>query len=120
MAISTIILHTFFCSEPPSKPQGPIKVSSITKTTCTIEWKAPEDDGGVPLTAYVIEKREFPRSTWMRVDKISPDITTYCVQNLVTGSDYFFRVFAENKVGPGPALEMDKAVRIKSPYGQSS
>ena len=71
----------------------------------------------MPLTAYVLEKREFPRSTWSRVDKISPDLTSYCVQNLTTGSDYFFRVMAENKAGPSPPLEMDKPVKIKSPFG---
>ncbi|KAK7507540.1 hypothetical protein BaRGS_00001475, partial [Batillaria attramentaria] len=102
--------------EPPSKPQGPIKVLSTTKTSATIEWRPPEDDGGLPLTAYILEKREFPRTTWSRVDKISPDITSYCVQSLTTGSDYFFRVSAENKAGVSPPLEMDKPVRIKSPY----
>ena len=52
------------------------------------------------------------------MDKIKPDMTTYCVQNLTTGSDYFFRVMAENKAGPSPPLEMDKPVRIKSPFGE--
>ncbi|XP_070201688.1 immunoglobulin-like and fibronectin type III domain-containing protein 1 isoform X1 [Littorina saxatilis] len=102
--------------KPPSRPQGPIKVLSTTKTSATIEWRAPEDDGGLPLSAYVLEKREFPRSTWSRVDKISPDMTSNTIQNLTTGSDYFFRVMAENKAGPSPPLEMDKPVRIKSPY----
>ena len=92
-------------------------MSDITKTTCKLEWGPPEDTGGLPLTYYIMEKREFPRSTWSRLDKISGDVNTYKVQNLSTGSDYFFRVIAENKVGASPALEMDKPVRIKSPYG---
>lgn len=52
------------------------------------------------------------------MDKISPDMTSNTIQNLTTGSDYFFRVMAENKAGPSPPLEMDKPVRIKSPYGE--
>lgn len=104
-------------AEPPSRPQGPMKILEVTKSSAAIEWRPPDDDGGLPLTAYIVEKREFPRTTWNRVDKISPDFTNYCIQNLPTGSDYFFRVTAENKAGTSPPLEMDKPVKIKSPYG---
>ena len=38
---------------------------------------------------------------------------------LPTGTDYVFRVFAENKVGPSlTAAELDKPCRAKMPFGK--
>lgn len=101
----------------PSKPVGPIKIVEVTKNSVTIQWNPPEDDGGITLKSYLIEKRDAMRTTWSRVEQTSPDITSYCVQNLSEGNEYYFRVFAENKIGASQPLEMDKPVKIKSPYG---
>lgn len=42
----------------PMPPQGPLEVSDITPETCCLAWKAPLDDGGSPITNYVVEKLE--------------------------------------------------------------
>lgn len=105
-------------TELPGKPVGPLEVLDIQRTNISIRWKPPKDDGGVPLTAYVIEKRDAKRMTWAKVDRIKPDITTYTVQNLVEGNEYFFRVFAENSVGLSKPLESEKAYIPKSPFGE--
>lgn len=39
-------------------PQGPLEVSDITPETCSLSWKPPLDDGGSPITNYVLEKLE--------------------------------------------------------------
>lgn len=39
-------------------PQGPLEVSDITPETCCLSWKPPLDDGGSPVTNYVVEKLE--------------------------------------------------------------
>lgn len=101
----------------PSAPQGPIVTSDLTATSVVIAWKPPLKDGGLPITGYVIEKRDKRRPTWVKVEKVNPDILTYCVQNLTTGSDYYFRVFAENDEGLSPPLEMDQPVTPKRPPG---
>lgn len=102
----------------PSKPTGPITVSDIQKTSATIEWKPPQSDGGLPLKGYVVELKEARKTMWKKVDKLTPDITSLCIQNLNENADYYFRVFAENSAGFSEALEMDKAVLIKSPFGK--
>lgn len=42
----------------PGKPEGPIKISDVHKEGCSLKWNAPEDDGGVPLSHYLVEKMD--------------------------------------------------------------
>lgn len=42
----------------PSPPQGPLDVFDITLETCSMAWRPPLDDGGSPITNYVIEKMD--------------------------------------------------------------
>lgn len=99
-----IILYGFFLAAP-SAPQGPMQFSDLTDKSVTISWRAPASDGGLPLKEYVLERRDTKRTSWAPVDKVSPDITSYTVQNLVVGNDYYFRVMAVNEEGTSPPLE---------------
>lgn len=42
----------------PSPPVGPLDVSDITPDTCSLSWKPPLDDGGSPITNYIVEKMD--------------------------------------------------------------
>ena len=55
--------------------------------------------------------------TWSPLTTVKPDISSYCVQNLKEGTEYFFRVIAENAVGKSEPLDSDGVVP-KSPYGE--
>lgn len=33
----------------PTAPEGPLVVDDVHEDHCTLEWKPPEDDGGVPI-----------------------------------------------------------------------
>ena len=103
---------------PPSQPTGPITVSDINKTSATIDWKPPQSDGGLPLKGYLVELKEARKTMWKKVDKLTPDITTLCIQNLNENAEYLFRVFAENSAGFSEPLEMDTAVVLKSPFSE--
>lgn len=39
----------------PDAPQGPLAVSDVCADGATLAWKPPADDGGEPLTGYVVE-----------------------------------------------------------------
>lgn len=46
--------HFPLFSAKPSTPEGPLKVSDVTKTGCKLKWKKPEDDGGIPISEYEV------------------------------------------------------------------
>lgn len=71
------------------------------------------------MTAYIIEKRDTKRNTWAKVDKVEPGITSYSVQNLVEGVDYYFRITAENSEGLSKPLDSDRPFKPRSPYGRN-
>ena len=41
----------------PCPPSGKVKVSKVTPTSCHLDWDAPSDDGGSPVTSYIVERR---------------------------------------------------------------
>lgn len=56
-------------AEPPGPPRGPLEVSGMTKTSFTIKWQPPENDGGTPITEYIVEMKEESKKSWQKVDK---------------------------------------------------
>lgn len=39
----------------------------MTKTSFTIKWQPPENDGGTPITEYTVEMKETKKKTWQKV-----------------------------------------------------
>ena len=97
----------------PSRPKGPLEVNNITKNGCKLAWKKPEDDGGKPITGYVVEKLDKGR--WVQVGRTKdPEMD---VGNLQEGKEYSFRVKAVNEEGESEPLETDSAIVAKNPFG---
>lgn len=88
---------------PPSVPVGPIRFDEIKAQSIIISWDVPKDDGGGELTCYSVEKRDTSQANWKMVCS-SVVRATFKIPNLVKGSQYQFRVRAENKYGVSPAL----------------
>lgn len=101
----------------PAAPEGPIIYEDIQETSVVVRWKPPKDTGGIPLTAYHLERRDKKYYTWIKVDKTKTSVTSYCVENLLEGGEYLFRVFAENEEGLSAPLESLQAVTPHRPPG---
>lgn len=112
--------HAINLLGPPSAPQGPLSVSEIAKNSCTLSWSEPVDDGGEPLSNYIIEKRETAKKAWTQALKITPDQTTCQLKNLTEKLEYTFRVAAENTIGVGDFIETETPVIIKPAFGNNS
>jgi large repetitive protein len=65
----------------------------------TVLWSAPSSDGGMPVTAYVLEYQPgLAPTSWLTWPTTGTD-TTAVVTGLVNGQQYWFRVAAVNAVG---------------------
>ena len=101
----------------PSAPMGPLEVYGVTKDSCKLKWRPPEDDGGKPITAYIVEKMDKETGKWVPVSRTEPHVTECPVRGLQEGHEYMFRVKAVNDEGESEPLECDKAIKAKDPYG---
>ncbi|RCN48395.1 fibronectin type III domain protein [Ancylostoma caninum] len=85
----------------PSAPSQPI-ASNVSDTEVDLEWRAPERNGGSPVTGYIIQFfSPEVGETWLNV----PDYISgprYRVKNLRPAQTYVFIVRAENDKGIGP------------------
>jgi len=95
-----------------------VEVSNITKSTATISWQPPANDGGAPVTGYHVERYTSLSDRWVRQTREPLPETTYEADNLMEGTDYRYRVVAINKRGESkPSDESDSFV-AKNPYGK--
>ena len=91
-------LKNIFCSAvslPPSQPD----VTEYNERSMTLKWKAPIDDGGMPITAYNIEAKTTAGGEWQIWECLDTPLTTVTLQRLQKGQEYQFRVIAINKAG---------------------
>ena len=109
------------CYLNPDEPMAPknLHVKEYWTDYILVAWEPPESDGGSPLISYVVEKREASRPTWSKVSILPADVTVCKATNLFEGSDYYFRVFAENQVGMSlKAAELSTPCKAKMPFGK--
>lgn len=107
----------FFLTDVPDKPES-LEVTDIQKNSVTLQWKPPKNDGGSPITGYILEKRDTKRATWTSAGKAPKDATELTVDKVNEGTEYMFRVMAENKKGQSQPCETQSSVVVKSPHGR--
>ena len=103
-------------TDKPSAPQA-LEVVEVTKDSCSLRWEPPEFNGGADILHYVVEKRDASKTSWFAADTLDGATLECVVSKLFEGNQYYFRVMAENKVGPGPAAEISEPVTACLPFG---
>ena len=104
-------------ADKPARPEGPLEVSDVHKDHCKLNWNKPKDDGGLPLSAYVVEKMDTTTGRWVPVGRVPGDTTDMEVKGLEPGKRYDFRVKAVNEQGESEPLDTDHSTLAKDPYG---
>ena len=84
------LLMAIYRSDEPSAPRN-LRVTSQWTDHMVLEWETPEQDGGKPISNYVIERRDAQRSNWVRSGQVEANVFTYKVGNLFEGAEYYFR-----------------------------
>lgn len=99
-SLTLTVLSFCLCSDPPGKPE----VTDITRSSVTIAWFVPENDGGSKIVGYVVERKpystdEYDDTRWLKCNYTTITDTNFTVANLGEDEVYEFRVIARNGAG---------------------
>lgn len=107
--VKVVVLHI------PGTPNGPLEIADITKESCTVNWNPPDDDGGSPISHYLVERQEA-NGRWMPCGETSG--TSLRVNKLAEGKEYKFRVKAVNRQGKSQPLTSTYPIIAKNPFDE--
>ena len=99
----------------PGAPGGPLDVHDVHKEGASLRWNKPADDGGCPITGYVVEKQE-DGGRWVECGETKD--TAFDVTKLSPGHAYKFRVKAVNKMGQSKPLTTPHETIAKNPFDE--
>ncbi|XP_076686008.1 uncharacterized protein LOC143378038 [Andrena cerasifolii] len=94
------------------RPAAPGK-ATVTMTlgrSVTLSWKEPEDDGGCKIGTYIVEYYRVGWDVWLKA--ITSRQTKATLSELIEGSEYKFRVKAENPYGVSEPSEQSDVIFI--------
>ncbi|KAL7048848.1 hypothetical protein ACKWTF_003505 [Chironomus riparius] len=87
-------------------PPGKISTKPVTNNIVTLTWAPPEDDGGCKIGNYIVEYFRIGWNVWLKAATCRSLAVT--LNDLISGSEYKFRVKAENPYGVSePSVESD-------------
>uniref|UniRef100_A0AAY4B5Q2 Titin n=1 Tax=Denticeps clupeoides TaxID=299321 RepID=A0AAY4B5Q2_9TELE len=102
----------------PGPPVGPVKIEEVSANFVNISWEPPLYTGGCQINNYIVEKRDTTTTNWQIVSATIAR-TTIKITKLKTGSEYQFRVFAENRYGKSSSLD-SATVIVQYPFSVPS
>ena len=113
------LLSCWACADKPWPPGRPT-VTAMTRDSATLTWSPPRNDGGSPVTGYVVESKSSSYYAWTSCSVgVRIGEPHFVVPNLVDGTSYEFRVIAENRSGrsePSPPSTPVVVRDVTGPY----
>jgi hypothetical protein len=92
-----------------NRPEAPAKPTATAGTDgVVVSWKAPADNGGSPITGYIVTP--FQNGVAQPARPFDASTTTRTITGLTGGSRYTFTVAAQNAAGIGPASPQSSPV----------
>ena len=95
------------------EPPGKVMVNMTLGKSVTISWTPPEDDGGCKIGNYIVEYFRIGWNVWLKAATCRQLSTT--LNDLIEGSEYKFRVKAENPYGLSDPGEESDVLFIADP-----
>ena len=97
LTLTTIATAAVYVLCPPSPPRA-LQIDDITPTSCKLSFSPPADNGGLPVTGYIVEVKDARLDlSWESYDFVP---TTECaIRDREPGSLMKIRVKAKNAAG---------------------
>ncbi|XP_059829909.1 immunoglobulin superfamily member 22-like [Hypanus sabinus] len=92
----------------PKPPQGKVEFLEHTGKCISMKWKAPRDNGGKPITSFVIERKLVGKKSWIKIGEVNGDTTNFSTNKVDEGKAYQFRIRAINSEGVSDPLDSDE------------
>ena len=85
----------------------------------TLAWKPPSNDGGSPVTGYILQAAPAGSKDFTNVGKVDGNILQYEVKGLKDGKEYIFKLRAENEAGSSKnSAQLEKPVKAATPISK--
>lgn len=102
-----------------------MKAADICKDSLLLEWQPPENDGGAPIESYIVERRDKSEKDWHEVGTVPgstegkepKSVFSLLDDKVVEGKEYYYRVRAVNKAGPGDPCDHGRPYKIMAKPG---
>jgi len=112
--VSNIVNATTSSATAPSAPTS-LLATATGPTSIDLSWTAPSDNGGVPITAYLIEVSPNGTSGWTNLETNTGSAATeYMHSGLAGATAYHYRVSAINSGGTGSPSNVASATTSAS------
>jgi len=99
----------------PEKPRN-LALDEVRAEHVKISWAVPEDDGGTPITGYIVRVLDLEGGEWMTVAETKPNALNAAIKGLKPGHLYQLEVCAINKEGIGPPVRTKDPIKAENPY----
>uniref|UniRef100_A0A915ER06 Titin n=1 Tax=Ditylenchus dipsaci TaxID=166011 RepID=A0A915ER06_9BILA len=91
---------TVYVRDVPEAPSN-LVINEIGHDYAVVAWTPPTDDGGSPITGYLVEKKGVHRRLFQRAGQVSSHTHELFVEDLDMVTEYVFHVAALNRFGVG-------------------
>ena len=99
----------------PSKCRN-MHVDEVRAEHVKLSWAPPEDDGGTPITSYLVRYMDIDSGEW--VTACTTNTPSATAQGLKPGHLYMFEISAINKEGQSEPLFTGDPILAENPYSE--
>lgn len=90
-------------------PPSDLSVDEVSADFVSLSWQPPHYTGGCEISNYVVEKRDTSSAIWQTVSATVAR-TSIKISRLTQGTEYHFRIAAENRYGKSHFVESEPVV----------
>ena len=106
----------FLYLDPPGKPE----VLDVTKSSVSLVWAQPKNDGGSKIIGYYVEAMKIPEEKWVRCNANCKNVPReeYIATGLEEGAQYQFRVIAKTAINISLPSELSDPILVSAENGK--